>query len=58
MWKWKVTDKKSNYFKHYLSDVQSEYIGSGTRIWQFVVILDELSATATIAHLKQWYKHV
>jgi UDP-2-acetamido-3-amino-2,3-dideoxy-glucuronate N-acetyltransferase len=34
-----VTDKESNYFKHQLSDVQSEHIGEGTRIWQFVVIL-------------------
>lgn len=34
-----MTDKESNYFKHQLSDVQSEHIGEGTRIWQFVVIL-------------------
>ena len=27
------------YFLHNLSDVQSENIGQGTRIWQFVVVL-------------------
>jgi UDP-2-acetamido-3-amino-2,3-dideoxy-glucuronate N-acetyltransferase len=28
-----------NCFIHNLSDVQSEYIGEGTKVWQFVVIL-------------------
>lgn len=29
------------YFCHKLSDVQSEKIGEGTRIWQFVVVLPD-----------------
>lgn len=28
-----------NYFVHRLADVQSKYIGTGTNIWQFVVVL-------------------
>ncbi len=28
-----------NYFKHELSQVDSDFIGKGTKIWQFVVIL-------------------
>lgn len=31
----------SKYFIHQLADVQSKSIGSGSRIWQFVVILPE-----------------
>lgn len=34
-----MTNKDPAYFKHPLSDVQSEDIGKNTRIWQFVVIL-------------------
>jgi acetyltransferase-like isoleucine patch superfamily enzyme len=30
---------KRDYFIHNLADVQSTLIGSGTRVWQFVVIL-------------------
>jgi len=29
------------YFRHNLSDVQSENIGPGTKIWQFVVVLSD-----------------
>lgn len=28
-----------NWFRHKLSDVQSEYIGDNTQVWQFVVVL-------------------
>jgi acetyltransferase-like isoleucine patch superfamily enzyme len=34
-----MSDAMSASFIHHLSDVQSTNIGSGTRIWQFVVIL-------------------
>jgi acetyltransferase-like isoleucine patch superfamily enzyme len=30
-----------NYFCHKLSDVQTKRIGKGTKIWQFVVILEQ-----------------
>lgn len=35
--------KKSNYFIHLLADVQSTKIGTDTKIWQFVVILEKAS---------------
>ena len=41
-----MTNKEANYFKHHLSDVQSESIGKGTRIWQFVVILPDATIGA------------
>jgi len=32
--------KEEDYFVHSMADVQSKYIGKGTKIWQFSVILE------------------